>query len=176
MNTFFKRCLATIISTIMLISAIPAIAEEDIFLMSLLPIEEKEAALVLNDYTEDEIKAMPLSTVLSKLQDNDGNYISIPDDASVVWAHFKDEEGKVIRDEYHEIGRNETVDLSEFSYTTGYTMELIVGSKNQLDTGNIRYIVRVYISDVVTEFVDWEFYNQNDETGERKKFSVDRIL
>lgn len=179
MNTFFKRCLAGIISVTMLIGIVPVKAAEnetvgeDISLMSLLPIEEKEAALVLNGYTEDEIKAMPLSVVLSKLQDNDGNYITIPDSASVLWAHFKDEEGNVIRDEYHEIGRDETVDLSEFSYTTGYTMELIVGSGNQLDTENVRYIVRVYISDVVTEKLSYELYSQTDD-GTRTQIIPDR--
>ena len=139
-------------------------------LMSLLPLEEVEAALVLDGYTEDEIKAVPLSTVLSLLVDNDGNKIEIPADARVVWAHFKDNEGNVIRDEYHEIGRDEVVDLSEFEYTTGYTMELIVGSGKQLDTESKRYIVRVYLTDEIQEKLHFDFYVQDD--SERKKITV----
>lgn len=180
MNKLVKKGLAALLSAAMLMSAVPVMAADDdtagdtdTSLMSLIPIEEKEAALVLNGYTEDEIKAMPLSVVLSKLQDNDGNYITIPDSASVLWAHFKDEEGNVIRDEYHEIGRNETVDLSEFSYTTGYTMELIIGSANQLDTENVRYIVKVYISDVVTENLNYEIYSQS-ANGTRTEIIPDR--
>lgn len=48
--------------------------EPGIAVMSLLPLQEVRAYWVLNDKTEEEIKAMPLSEVLSKLQDSNGNY------------------------------------------------------------------------------------------------------
>ncbi|MCI7796774.1 MAG: hypothetical protein MR528_10815, partial [Lachnospiraceae bacterium] len=44
-----------------------------ISLFSLRPLEEQDVYLVLNGYTEEELKAMPLETVLGKLVDYDGN-------------------------------------------------------------------------------------------------------
>ena len=141
----------------------------NIEVQSMLPLNEVEAALVLNGYSEEQLKNMPLKDVLDMLQDNDGNHIKIADDAKIVWAHFKDESGNVIRDEYHEIERNETVDLSEHSYKKGYTMEMIVGSGNQLDSDNERYIVRVYLKNSINEAINFELY-QEDDNGSRYKF------
>lgn len=141
---------------------------------SMLPLKEVNAYLVLNGKSEEEIKAVPLKDVLSKMQDKDGNYISIPSSAEVVWTHYKDDKGNIINDEYHVIDRNETVDLSEFEYTTGYTMELIVGSGKQLDPNNIRYIVRVYLTNTISEKVDFEVYKQADD-GTRSKVIADSI-
>lgn len=150
-------------------------SEEGIQGRSLLPLEEVNAYLVLNDYSEEEIKAMPIDTVLSLLQDREGNYIEVSSEAKVVWAHFKDDEGNIIRDEYHTIGREETVDLTEFEYTTGYSMELIVGSGNQLDLGNVRYIVRVYITNKISEQLDYELYLQ-EQDGSRVKIIPQNIF
>ena len=127
-----KQVISLILAFMMLFTMIPATV-----LATMVTIEEIDAAIVLNGYTDDQIKAMPLQDVLDLLQDTDGNPIEIAEDAKVVWAHFKDNEGNVIRDEYHVIERNENVDLSEFSYTTGYTMELIIGSGKQLDSSNV---------------------------------------
>lgn len=141
---------------------------------TMLSIPEEKAYLLLNGYTDEEVKNMPLEKVLSLLKDKDGNQIEIPSSAKVVWAHYKDENGNLIHDEYHELSRNETVDLTEFEYTTGYTMELIVGSGNQLDAGNKRYIVRVYLTNTITEKLNYELYTQ-DSNGTRTKVVPKKI-
>ena len=130
---------------------------------SMMPLKEVKAYLVLNGYSNEQIKAMPIKDVLSKMQDKDGNYITVPESAEVVWAHFKDNDGNVI-------DRNTTVDMSEFEYTTGYTMELIVGSGKQLDPNNTRYLVRVYLTNNVSEKVSFDTYRQStDGTREQVK-------
>ena len=63
---------------------------------SMLPLKEVKAYLVLNGYSDEQIKAIPIKDVLSKMQDKDGNYITVPESAEVVWAHFKDNDGNTI--------------------------------------------------------------------------------
>ena len=135
--------------------------------MSLLPLEETKAYLILNDYSEEDLKQVPLETILNNLQYSDGTPVYIDPESKIVWTYFKDEAGNIIQDEYHEIGRNEIVDLSQFQNSTGYTLELIVGNGKQLDPNNKRYIITVYISDKYSEKLEFEIYSQNlDSTRE----------
>lgn len=121
-------------------------SDEGITPFSMIQIPEVEACLVLNGIAEEELKNYPVSEILKELVDKNGNPISIDSTATVVWTHVKDERGNTVRDEYIPLGNDKTVDLTDFEYSTGYTMEMIVGSGKQLDEGNVRYIVRVFIS------------------------------
>lgn len=168
-----KKLISLVLSLTMLFSTLTIMGMN--VSATMLPLKEVNAYLVLNDYSEEQIKSMPLKDVLSLMQDKDGNYIDIPSSAEVVWAHFKDDDGNVIHDEYHVIDREKTLDLSEFEYTTGYTMELIVGSGKQLDAGNIRYLVRVYITKTVSEEVKYELYTQTED-GTRVKVEPQKTL
>ena len=143
--------------------------------MSLLPLEEVNAYLVLNDYSEEEIKNMPLGDVLDMLRDSEGNKISIDKNATTVWTYYKDESNNIIKDEYHVISREETVDLSLFEYSRDYTMELIVGSGQQLDSNNVRYLVKVYLSEEISENIDYEVYTENAD-GTRSQVVPQRIV
>ena len=141
---------------------------------SLLPLKEIRAYLTLQDYDEEQIKNMPLDDVLHMLRDSEGNIIEIPESATAVWTYFKDENDNILKDEYHVIDRNETVDLSLFEYTKDYTMELIVGSGNQLDTNNVRYLVKVYLTSSISETVDYKLYMEGDD-GSREEIVPERI-
>ena len=144
---------------------------------SLLPLEEVNAYLILTGYSKEEIKSMKVEKVLSLLQDNEGNFIGneIDPNASVVWAQMKDESGNFLYDEYHKIARDETIDLSPLEGQTDYQMELIVGSGNQLDSGNKRYIVKVYISDKpIEENLQFEVYAEYGD-GSREKVEPMRV-
>lgn len=134
-------------------------AEEEPAPQSLLPLEEVDARLFLNDLSEEELKAVPVETLLKRLEDYEGNPVEIPDGAEMVWSFIKDENGDVIEDSYCEIDRGGTVDLSYWSNT--YTLELIVGSGKQLDPGNVRYIVDVYILDI-EETIEYSLYKDRD--------------
>ena len=159
-----KRLISLVLTVVLLLTS--TISVGMIAQASILPIDEIEAYLILNNYTADEIKAMPLSTVLSNLQDRQGNLIEIAEDAEIVWTYFKDSQGNILADEYHEIARDETVDLSYFEDTTGYTMELIVGTANQLDPNNIRYIVKVYFTNYSRDDINisFEVYSQTEDS------------
>ena len=136
---------------------------------SLLPLEEKDAYMILNNYTEDQVKAMPVSTMLGLLRDSDGNKIDIPASATAVWTYFKDGNGNVISDEYHAVSADETIDMSsawDSSWGADYRMEVIVGNGKQLDASAIRYIVRVYVSKGIEEEITYRLYTQ-DEDGHR---------
>ncbi|MBB5264721.1 hypothetical protein HNP82_001849 [Catenibacillus scindens] len=136
--------------------------------MSLLPLEETKAYLILNDYSEEDLKQVPLETILNNLQYSDGTSVYIDPESKIVWTYFKDEAGNIIQDEYHEIGRNEIVDLSQFQNSTGYTLELIVGNGKQLDPNNKRYIITVYISNKYSEKLEFELYTQNPDASREK--------
>ena len=125
------------------------------------PIDEINAFLVLTDVSEEELANYPVSKMLQKIQDKDGNYITIDENAEVIWTYFKDDQDKVIRDEYHLVDRNETVDLSVFGTIGRYRMELIIGSFNQLDPANDRYIINVIVSDTEYDNITYAFYKQN---------------
>lgn len=144
-------------------------------LYSLLPLQEVNAYLVLNDYSEEQIKAMPLGDVLGMLRDSEGNVINISEDATAVWTYYKDENDNVIRDEYHVIDKEETVDLSLFEYSRDYTMELIVGSGKQLDPGNVRYLVKVYLSNTISENIGYELYSESAD-GTRTEVTPQRVF
>lgn len=162
----FKRILSFLLTIVMLGTAFTSTGM--IVHATTLPLQEVNAYLVLKNYSDAQIKAMPLSTVLSLLQDSEGDYIEIADDAEVVWSYFKDNEGKIIHDEYHVISRDTTVDLTYFKETTGYTMELIVGSGNQLDAGNVRYIVKVYFTGY-SNTISFDLYSQSEDGSTRTK-------
>lgn len=134
---------------------------------TMLPLKEERAFLVLDEKTDEEIKAIPLSYVLSHLQDKHGNYIEIDPNAEVVWAHFKDDQGITIRDEYHVMNRDETVDMSEYGASSNYQLELIVGSGNQLDYGNKRYLINVYLTKTIQENLRYELYKQDGDVREK---------
>ena len=140
---------------------------------SMLPIREEKAYLILNGYSDEALAEMKLSDVLDKLVDADGNSIEIPEDANAVWSYFKDEDGNVIRDEYHMLDKSATVDMTVVNGLSTYTMELIIGSGKQLDTQNVRYIVKVYLTDKIIESLSYELYQQ-DENGVRTKAQYER--
>lgn len=138
-------------------------AQQNIGLYSLLPLEEVQAYVYANKYSKEELKNMPLETFLSLLQDREGNPIEIPEDTNIVWTYFKDENGNILQEEYHVIGRGDTVDiLGGHDSESNFTMEMIVGSGTQLDKDSIRYIIRVYTSKWIQEDLNFSWYRWED--------------
>ena len=120
-----------------------------ISVMSLLPLEEREATLTLNFYSEEELSAVPLKDLLDMMVDENGDPVEIPEEANIVWTYLRDENGNVLEDEYRLQDRDVVLDMRpeyySSSYNWSYEMEMIVGSGKQLDPGNIRYHVQVVI-------------------------------
>ena len=141
---------------------------------SLLPLEEKQAALILEGLTETQLKEVKVSYIVDHLLDPDASFYNLNEYDHFVWSYYKDEFGDTVQDEYHQVTRDDTVDMSVFSdNTAGYKMELIVGDGNQLGE-NTRYIVNVYMTDSIAEFNTLELYTQ-DENGVRREVDAERL-
>lgn len=141
---------------------------------SMLPLKEVSAYLVLNEKTDDELKSMNLDDVLGMLVDSNGNRISISSEATTVWRYVKSNEDGLEEYRQYNIGKNEIIDLSVESGIKTYTIELIIGSSNQLDDDNIRYIIKVYVTNTIQEEIGYELYLQ-DTNGVRSKVTPERV-
>lgn len=114
--------------------------ENEPAVMSLLPLEEVEAIVDLTDYTGS-INALPLNVLLDNMKKKDGAAITLPDSATQVWIGDSTK---------CTIAENPELDLEQifgvgFGFTTQeYHLQIIAGSGNQLDAGNIRYVVSLY--------------------------------
>ena len=162
----------TLLSTGMIAQA-ATIETEDV--ASMLPLEEVNAYLVLNGKTDEELANLSLDEMLGMLVDSDGTPISISSDATTVWRHVKSEEDNLEEYRQYNIGQNESIDLSVESGIKAYTVELIVGSANQLDNNNIRYIIKVYVTNTIQEEISYELYLQ-DSSGNRSKVLPERTV
>ena len=84
----FNRILSLVLTITMIFSTL--LSTGVIVHASILPLEEKTVYLILKKETEDQLKQMKISTILDKLQDSDGNSISIDGNATTVWHYSKD--------------------------------------------------------------------------------------
>ena len=113
--------------------------------MSLLPLEEKYVAIDLRGYLPHELTAVKLSALLSSNDINNGP-------SAVYTKRYWDHNFTILTDE------NAIMDLSG-SYTDSKTLDiqLIVGSAQQLDYNNIRYIVSIQLPtyEDLFEFTLW---------------------
>lgn len=130
--------------------------------ISLFPYEEKSVSVYLNDYSKEQLAAMPVDTLLDMLLDRDGNKITVPADAEILCGYQKDNEGDVLdQDSFWKIERGGTVDLSSnWDGETSYSMQMIIGEAKQLAKDNIRYRVTVYIN-LIEEDIDYSIYADN---------------
>jgi hypothetical protein len=156
-------------------SVLAGFYNNDVEVMSLLPLEERKAYLVVGDHDDVDISAVPIEMILSNLMDSNGNKIEIDDNAKEVWSYYKDYDENIIMDNYFVIEDGGTLDLSIFEEYDRYTLEMIVGDGNQLNPDNIRYIVTIYLSSTITGLVTYELYTQ-DEDGTRHKVEPDNVV
>lgn len=110
---------------------------------SLLPLEEVEARLDLTQYTKAQLANIKVADVMAELKDVNGEPIAIDTTAiKTVWSDFFDEYGNTVYDKWQVLSMEDTIDFS-LVWKSSWTLQLIVGSGNQLDSANIRYIVRM---------------------------------
>ena len=143
--------------------------------MTLLPIEEVDAYVSLNDLSDRELRKVSVETILGRLKDNNGETIQIADDAEVALLGYYD-----YYDGYRRVNREETLNLSPYIDSSKperglnrgriESIELIVGSGKQLDVANVRYNVSIYFSDLIEESLAYYFYtNEKQEDGSYRK-------
>lgn len=151
--------------------------EEDFTNSSLLPVEEKHAALILADMSETYLKNnVTAGYVLDNAICSDGTYIGagIPEDSKIAWSCYRDQYGNAIKGEYHVVSRSDTVDMSAPSGSAMYEMEFIVGDGTQLGTGNTRYIITVFLTSRIAVMDTVELYTQT-ASGSRLKLQPSRV-
>ena len=117
--------------------------------MSMMPLEVERYDLDMTGYLPEELKSVEISTVLKGLE---GSYepTTNPEDVAV-WAKwgYYDEDGDYVseNDDFYMVDDSLTLDLSSYSqYSRRVYLELIVGTADQLNLNNTRYIVDVELS------------------------------
>lgn len=177
-----KRILSLLLTIVMVVTTVTstgvialAASESDIAPMSLLPLEEVQAYLVLNEYSSEDLRTMSVDSMLDMLVNSNGQKVNIDKNATTVWRYCKDETDGLEEYQKYSIGQNDTIDLSAASNVKAYNLELLIGSENQLDSQNKRYIVKVYVTKTVMEELEYELYSQ-DANGKRTSVVPDRKL
>ena len=119
--------------------------------MSMMPLEVERYNLDMTGYLPEELKSVEISTVLENM-DMEGSYepTTNPEDVAV-WAKwgYYDEDGDYVseNDDFYMVDDSLTLDLSSYSqYSRRVYLELIVGTADQLNLNNTRYIVDVELS------------------------------
>lgn len=162
-----RRGLATLLATLLLLStlSVSALASEPLASHvedegtgqtvpgiepeSLLPLDEYHCTLDLTNLFPGELKSVPVATVLNELESYYDSLPTISGDAVVSWA-------KNGQDNYVTVTQNDKIDLSPRSNTAStVSLDLIVGTADQLDPTNIRYDVTVSI----TPMMEWLTFN-----------------
>lgn len=133
---------------------IPLIPEDVPTTMSMLPLTEKHYRLDLTGRFPNELKAVGISDLLKSLESS-SSPSDIPDGSEkvAVWTrwNYYDEDGyRVSKNDEYAVVKGTTLDLSygltrsRNSYShPNYQLEFIVGTADQLDSTNIRYIIDV---------------------------------
>lgn len=147
--------------------------EDEIAVMSLLPLEEVTAYLDIKGKTRKELYSMTIDEVLDSLQDLDGNKISIPENATTAWRKIHSWYNELEDYVEYPLGQN-----AEFDPYGDSKLELIVGSKNQLDKNNKRYLITVVgttYNIARNDNISYELYVQ-DGSGERTQIVSESVV
>lgn len=139
------------------------VTDPGISVMSLLPLEEIDAEIDLTNMLPVELQNITVAELLSKMTNiNTGEPIVIDDSVTTVWSKYINEYGNIDDDAWEKADFNDTFDLT--NYSDNVSVEIIAGSGNQLDPGNIRYNTEILLPDknAVRSFV---LYSQNDNNG-----------
>lgn len=130
-------------------SALASLIQHEAGTMSLLPLEERKAYLILDNYTEEELRNFSVDTMLEKLQDEKGGPIEIPSDATSIWQYIKDEQNGVETYKSYLIGGQETINLSQSNGSKEFQLELVIGKDGQLNEKNVRYIIKCILTNEI---------------------------
>lgn len=145
--TKLKRGLASVLTALMLITMLPAASlaaepaettEPDLpVYTSMLPLEEHRFEVDFTKKLPAELEKVPVKEIFA------GSEYSLKDSDMVSWSRESYSES----DDFVTIDANGTVDISQmYSYSDRVTLTLIVGTADQLNPNNIRYIVDVKVT------------------------------
>ena len=131
-------------------------------LRSMIPLREVRAYLDLSGYLPSQLKNIPVQAVINGLKDSYDQSVYLIDGDVAVYARwgYYDEDGNIIgeNDNYTLIDESNTLTLTNnmpYYYSNDtFTLELIVGTADQLNLDNVRYIVTVTVNSVLGLFRD----------------------
>lgn len=165
-----KKLLSLFLAVVMVVSTITAAGIQ--IGATLLPIKSVSAKVTLSGYTDEELKEIPLGTILDNMEprySGDDPIVLNPEDAVLM----------VDNDVYSEVDRNTVIDFSPsrtyyerppVNYSK--TLTLVIGSGKQLDPENIRYNINVSVTKKYSSEVEFKFYYM--ENGERKDIYTEK--
>lgn len=120
--------------------------------MSMMPLEVERYDLDMTGYLPEELREVEIATVLENLDVwSSSSYPTENPEDVAVWAKwgYYDEDGDYVseNDDFYMVDDSLTLDLSSYSqYSRRVYLELIVGTADQLNLNNTRYIVDVELS------------------------------
>lgn len=137
-----------------------------ISLTSLQPLREVKLKLDLSEYLPPELTEVKLDTIFADCD------ITVKESDKVVWSKWSGWNNNYENDEFEIIDTDQEVNLSS-SYNEKCTLEMIVGSADQLDTENIRYIVNLTVTPG-DEWLEYDTYwrNADNESGKKSDYEI----
>ena len=126
--------------------------------MSLLPLKERRLNVDLSGFTPVELTMVSFDQIFTGTE-------AIESGDQVVWTYRNG------RDDYTVSMSGDRIDLSyDFTYSTTATWEMIVGSDDQLDGNNIRYLVDLKKTDAKNWLIPHIY--MEDKEGKRNRIDV----
>ena len=131
---------------------IPSYPQEKTFtkrplLKSMMPLQEKHFNLDMTGHLPEELKEVEVSTILNSL--TTGTTTGTENIAAWAKWYYYDEDGNYVssNDNYTVLQTGGTVDLTDYYRwdSDWFYLELIIGTADQLDLSNVRYIVQVKV-------------------------------
>lgn len=147
---------------------------------SLLPLERRSLQLNMDGYFPEQLKVVTLDTIIGKVN---GSQKPASADNIVAWAkwYYYDEDGNYIseNDDYTVLNaENKTINLLDSyyyydsfnTYKRTVTLELIVGTLDQLNLNNVRYEINVTMPHIA-DYLEFTLYNK---ANPREKIEICR--
>jgi uncharacterized repeat protein (TIGR02543 family) len=144
------------------------VGESNLSAYSLMPIQEVDATVSLEDLLPVELKNVKVSTILSRMLTSDGEHIAFDENTVTVWekAIETDEYGDNIwsDEKWKKLKASDTINLYEDEYSYSKQLQIIVGSGNQTDLDNVRYNVKIK-SPSYRYLREFELYEQYEKVA-----------
>ncbi len=145
--------------------------EDEPMPMSLLPPKHSYTGyLMLRDLTDEELTKVPIRTILENLYDTTWKPMEAPDVTGKkilinMYSNASPEGDRDyyyhLSDDYVEYGLDDTIDLSVAYRDSYYTLEILIGTGEQLDYEAVRYTVDVYLGNDFYAALDYHLYGEN---------------
>ena len=148
-------------------------------LTSLLPLKTNYARLLLNRWTDEQLKAVKLQDIIDNLIEQGSNNkvtVTVNEGQKILvnlYSNSGAEEGEEeydyhLSDDYVPMELEDTLDLSVVNRNSrsDYTLELLISSGEQLDYDAVRYMIDVYMMNDDDISYNYYLYDENgDQIG-----------